>query len=166
MLNDSYIEQSFRAKPEKLFYVKMALSVWVTCIGVLMFLFITPQLGMIIVVVGISLMVYAAGEGRMEYEYTITNGNVDIAAIYNASRRRERMRFELEQVTMVVPKDSNRISHETFKKTRNYTSGYGREQEIALVVEMDGNKELILMEPDEKSLEHIKNYTKNKYYDI
>lgn len=58
MLGDSYIEQSFRARPDKLFYVKMALSVWVTCIGVLMFLFITPQLGMIIIVVGISLMVY------------------------------------------------------------------------------------------------------------
>lgn len=166
MLGDSYMEQSFRARPDKLFYVKMALSVWVTCIGVLMLLYITPQLGLIIVVVGISLMVYAAGDRRMEYEYTLTNGNVDIAVIYNASRRREKMHFDLEQVTMIVPKGSNRISHETFKKTRNYTSGFGREQEIALVVEVNGNKELIIMEPDEKSLEHIKNYTKNKYYDI
>ena len=166
MLSDSYIEQSFRAKPDKLFYVKMALAVWVTCIGVLMFLFITPQLGMIIIVVGIALMVYAAGERRMEYVYTLTNDNVDIAAIYNASRRKEKMHFGLEQVTMIVPKGSDRISHETFKKIRNYTSGFGREQEIALVLEVNGSKELIIMEPDEKSLQHIKNYTKNKYYDI
>ena len=166
MLNDNYVEQSFRTKPEKLFYVKMALAVWVTCMGLVMLLYIAPQLGLIITVVGICLIVYAAGDRSMEYEYTFTNDHVDIAAIYNASRRKEKMHFDMEQVTMIVPKGSNRISHETFKKTRNFTSGYGREQEIALVVDVNGNKHLIIMEPDERSLEHIKNYTKNKYYDI
>lgn len=165
MLKDSYIEQSLRTKPEKVYYVKLILAIWVICIGIFMVL-LGLGLGLIITVIGVALFIYALGEGRMEYEYILTNDNVDIAAIYNASRRKEKMHFELEQVTMIVPNGSNRISHETFKKTRNFTSRLGRGQEIALVVEINGHKELVLMEPDEKTLEHIKNYTKNKCYDI
>ena len=166
MLNDNYVEQSFRAKPDKLFYIKMFLAIWVTCIGLVMLLYIQPGLGLIITVVGVSLLVYAAGDRCLEYEYILTNDNVDIAAIYNASRRREKMHFCLEQVTMIVPNGSERISHETFKKTRKFLSGFGKEKEIALVVEVNGNKELVLMEANEKTIEHIKNYAKNKCYDI
>lgn len=100
----------------------------------------------------------------MEYEYTLTNGSVEIAAIYNASRRKEKKHFSLEQVSMVVPKDSPRISNERFVKTYDFTSKRHPEAVIAMVLDEKDKKQLILMEPNEKTMTHIKNYAKNKVY--
>ena len=134
--------------------------------GISTFLFVEPGWGFVVFVVGICLFFYFLGDCKLEYEYAMTNGSVEIAAVYNASRRKELMHFELEQVTMIVPKGSERIAHETFRKKRDFTSKKKKEKEIALVLELESGKELIFMEPNKKSLEHIKMYTKNKYYDI
>lgn len=165
MLNDSYVEQALKARPGNDFYVKLAISIWVIFMGIPV-LFFVGGVGIILSIIGICLFVYFLGYRNMEYEYTFTNGNIEVAVIYNASRRKELMHFEMDQVTMVVPEKSERISHENFVKTHNFTSGNKNRAGIAFVVEINGNKELVLIEPNEKSLEHIKGFAKNKMYDI
>lgn len=76
------------------------------------------------------------------------------------------MSFELDQVTMIVPKDSERISNENFAKKRDYSSRTGKGQVISLVIDLNGRRELVSMEPDEKLLAHIKTFARNKMYDI
>ena len=91
---------------------------------------------------------------------------IEIAAIYNASKRKELMHFEMEQVAMIVPENSNRIEHEVFAKKRNYTSGNKERNTVTMVVELNGHKEAVSMELNDKCMEHIRVYAKNKIYDL
>lgn len=165
MLSDSYVEQSIKAKPGNDFYLKLILSVLLAAIGCVLFLFI-GLIGFVLFLAGICMFFYFMGNRNMEYEYILTNGSVEIAAIYNASKRKELMSFELEQVTMIVPKDSNRIATERFSKKRDYSSRMREGKVISLVIEYNGRKELVSMEPNEKTLAHIKTYARNKMYDL
>lgn len=165
MFSDSYVEQAFRAKPAGDYYVKLFLSVLLAVAGCGA-VFFSVLIGFVLFLAGICLFFYFMGNRNMEYEYILTNGGVEIAAIYNASKRKELMSFELDQVTMIVPKDSNRIATETFARKRDYTSRTGDGKVISFVVEQNGSKELVMMEPNEKILAHVKNYARNKMYDI
>jgi hypothetical protein len=164
MLNDAYVEQSVKAKPGVVYFFKIFISVLLIVMG--LFLIWFGGLGLFVIALGIGLLVHFSGDARVEYEYTLTNGSVEIAAIYNASRRKEKIQFELDNVTMLVPKGSNRISREKFSKTYDFVSKSGEGQQISLVLEESGKKMLVNMEPDERSMNHIKTYAKNKCYDI
>lgn len=165
MLSDSYIEQAISAKPGKDYYIQLFLCVLLAAAGFVLFLFI-GALGLLVFILGICLFFYFLGNHKLEYEYILTNGSVEIAAIYNASKRKELMSFEMDQVTMIVPKDSNRISNENFAKKRDYSSRTGNGQVISFVLDLSGRKELVSIEPDEKILSHIKSFARNKIYDI
>lgn len=165
MLSDSYYEQAIKAKPGSDFYLKLLLSVLLAVAGCVLVLFV-GMIGLVLFLAGIFMFYSFIGNRNLEYEYTLTNGSVEIAAIFNASKRKELMSFELDQVKMIVPVDSNRITAESFAKKRDYSSRTGEGKVISLVVEKNGIKELVSLEPDEKTLEHIKAYAKNKMYDI
>lgn len=163
--SDSFVEQAIRTKADVTYFFKVFVSLLFVVFGVFILLFISP-VGMLSILIGICLYFYFSGDSNMEYEYTLTNGSVDIAVIYNSSKRKEKKHFSLDQVTMVVPKDSKRIEHERFTKTFDYTSKKDTASVIALVLEEKENKQLILMEPNEKTMQHIRAYAKNKIYDI
>lgn len=165
MFSDSYVEQVLKAKPDGTFYLKMFISSFFVVLGIISFPFIGST-GFVFAMLGICLFFCFFGDSNMEYEYTLTNGGVDVAAIYNASKRKEKKHFELEKVTMIVPKGSLRISQEKFAKKYDFTSKRAGDLIIALVLEEKGNKQLILMEPDEKTMAHIKSYAKDKMYDL
>lgn len=164
MLSDTYVEQSVQAKPGFDYFLKIFISIALIVVGIPL---IIGGLGLFMIAFGIVLLVVFAGDSRVEYEYTLTNGSVDIAAIYNASRRKEKMQFDLGNVTMVVPKDSNRINpQEKFLKKYSFLSKKGEGQQISIILEENGKKILVDMEPNEKSMEHIKMFAKNKCYDL
>lgn len=165
MLSDSYIEQVIKARPGKDYYSRMSAPLIVAVIGAISVLFI-GILGVFIFAIGIYLFMSNAGKGQMEYEYILTNGSVEIAAIYNANKRKEMTSFELEQVTMIVPQGSERIATEKFAKKRDYSSRTGKGQVISLVVEANGRREMVSIEPDERTMAHIKSYARNKMYDL
>ena len=163
--SDNYVEYAIKARPDTGFYVKLVVAIWVILLGIPMLLFV-GGVGVIISIIGICLLVYFWGFVKVEYEYTLTNGSIEIAAIYNASKRKELFHFEMEQVTMIVPENSNRIEHENFAKKRNYTSGNKDRNAVTMVVEVNGAKQAVSMELNEKCMDHIRLYGKNKIYDL
>jgi hypothetical protein len=165
MISDSYVEQALKAKPTGSYYGKMLLGVFLILLGAVLVLF-TGAIGLLVFIVGIVLCVYFREERNLEYEYILTNGSVQIAAIYNANRRKELLDFELDQVTMIVPKGSKRLETQHFAKKRDFSSRRGQGQVISMVVERNNRQELISMEPNEKTMAHIKTYARNKIYDL
>ena len=163
--SDNYVEYAIKARPGTSFYVKLVLAMWIILLGIPMLLFV-GGIGLIVSIIGICLFVSLWGFGKVEYEYTLTNGSVEIAAIYNASKRKELFHFEMEQVAMIVPENSNRIEHENFAKKRNYTSGNKERNAVTMVVEINGAKQAVSMELNEKCMDHIRLYAKNKIYDL
>ena len=139
------------------------LGIVITAIGILAF----PLIGavaLVIAVIGICIIVSFAQDKNVEYEYTFTDGSVEIAAVYNASKRKEIFSFEMNNVAMIVPFGSKRIENERFSKKRDYSSKKKNDKIYCFVIESDKEKQLVLLEPDEKAMTHIKTFGRNKMY--
>lgn len=163
MLGNSFYEMAVKSKATKDYYGKMILGIFITLLGVLAFPLI-GAISLVAVVIGVCIICSFAMDKNVEYEYTFTDGSVEIAAIYNASKRKELFSFELDNVMMIVPKDSPRIGNERFEKKRDYSSRTKDAKTIQLVLEMDKEKHLVILEPDERAKAHIKSYARNKIY--
>lgn len=164
MLNDSYIEYAVQSKPEKNFYLGELAGV--ICILLGFFLLMFDLVGIGVILIGIFLIGFFAGTRHVEYEYIITNGNVEISAIYGASRRTVKKQFDAANIKMLVPGDSNRITAEKFEKKYNFTSKKKDRPSVAAVIERDEKKELVLMELNDKCIDHMKTYIRHKVYDL
>ncbi len=163
MFDNSFYEMAVKARTMKDYYLKMFLGVVITVLGVLAFPLI-GAIALIIAVIGLFIIVTYAQDKNVEYEYTFTDSSIEIAAIINASKRKEIFEFDMEQVTMIVPLGSKRIENERFEKKRDYSSIKREDQVYCFVVENDKQKQLVMLEPDEKALKHIKTYGRNKMY--
>ncbi len=163
MFDNSFYEMAVKSKATGDYYGKMILGIIITAIGILAF----PLIGavsLVIAVIGICIVVSFAQDKNVEYEYTFTDGSVEIAAVYNASKRKEVFSFEMNNVTMIVPMGSKRIEHEKFSKKRDYSSKTRNDKIYCFIVETDKEKQLVMLEPDERALAHIKTYGRNKMY--
>lgn len=163
MFDSSFYEMAVKSKATGDYYIKMLLGIVITAIGILAF----PLIGavaLVIAVIGICIIVSFAQDKNVEYEYTFTDGSVEIAAVYNASKRKEIFSFEMNNVAMIVPFGSKRIENERFSKKRDYSSKKKNDKIYCFVIESDKEKQLVLLEPDEKAMTHIKTFGRNKMY--
>lgn len=165
MLSDCFAEQAVKTKPDREFYLRILIVILVFCLGGFIFLFLNPLLGLMLVMGDIWLICVFAGYIKKEYDYTFTNGGIEIAAIYKRSKRKELMHFDMDQVLMIVPENSPRIANEKVQRKRDYTSKKKGATKVAFLVEINKHKEIVLIEPNERSLNHIKNFSKHKYYE-
>ena len=165
MLGNSFYEMAVKSKAGADYYGKMALGIIVTLLGVLLFPLI-GAISLVIVVIGICIISAYAMDKNVEYEYTLTDGSVEIAVVYNGSKRKELFAFEMDNVSMIVPKGSLRIDNEKFNRKRDYSSKKKDAKIICLVLERDKEKQLVMLEPNEKAMEHIRIYARNKIYDL
>ncbi len=169
--SDSFLEQVVKnGKPNKYYYLKIVLSILVILTGWVIILFMgagimSIMVAPVIIIGGIFLFFYVLGFRRMEYEYTFTNGSIEIAGVYKASRR-EFFHFDFDQVLMITPANSKRLEHENIDRKSYFGSVKGNDHQIAMLVEINKKKELIIMEPNEKTMKHILLFAKNKCYDL
>jgi hypothetical protein len=133
-------------------------------LGVVALLF--DLVGILLIAGGIVLIVFFSKEKSVEYEYTITNGSVEVSAIYAASRRTLKKQFDASQISYICPSDSNRISGEKFAKQYNYTSKQADAKSVAVIIENNDKKELVLLELNERCIEHMKRFLHHKVYDL
>ncbi|MBQ8085007.1 MAG: hypothetical protein IJ232_02745 [Lachnospiraceae bacterium] len=163
-MNDSYVEYAVKSKSESNFYIGIISGIACIMLGILLLLF--DLVGIAVVLIGICLIVYFGQTKKVEYEYIITNGNVEISAIYGASRRKIKKQFDATNIKMLCPGDSNRLGGENFEKKYDFTSKRKDEPNVAAVIERDDKKELVLMELNDKCIDHMKTYLRHKVYDL
>lgn len=111
--------------------------------------------------------VYFAGRQNVEYEFTMTNENVDVDVIYNKQKRADVTEFSLNDVKVAAPEQSSRLEHERSKVTKRYYMGSGIKgrEAYSLIGEFGGICTEIIIEPTEKILEHIKYICKDTFYE-
>lgn len=163
-MNDSYVEYSVRSKAEPNFYIGIGLGIVSILLG--LFILLYDLSGIILFVIGIALIVVFLQMKNVEYEYIITNGDVEISAIYGASRRKVKKQFDASTVKYICAGNSNRIAGENIVKKYDYTSKRKDEPNVAVIIEKDEKKELVLMELNEKCVNHMKTYLRNKVYEL
>ena len=164
LMNDSYVEYAVKSKSEANFYLGIGAGIICILLGLGVLLF--DLVGLALVMIGIFLIGFFMKMKNVEYEYIITNGSFEISAIYGASRRKVKKQFDAADVKMVCPGDSNRIAGEKIEKRYDFTSKKNGEAKVAAIIEKNEKKELVLMELNDKCVNHVKTYLRHKVYDL
>lgn len=162
--SDSFVEQVVKkGKPMPYYYAKLVVAIVLVIISeAMIFLFGRLVTGPVIFIIAVYLFLIIIQYGNVEYEYTFTNGSVEIAGIYKASKRREFLHFDMDQVVMIAPADSEQIAAESFHRKSYFGSKQGSNTQIAMLVDVNKRRELVILEPDERSMEHIRLFGRNK----
>lgn len=167
MINDSYSEDLVVGKPTFINNMLLALSVLCILIGVSMTLFVSG-LGLIIIIIAVSALIFIMSRRKVEYEYIITNGDADIAVIFNKSVRKNKYAFTVEEINYIAPSNSPRfegdIKQGKIKKTLNFASNANEDHSYGFVIEKVGEKTLVILELSDKSVDIYKSCAKNKFY--
>ena len=156
-MNVVFKEQIVKRKPT----IKDALiRACLIVVVVLVFLVTIVQFGaigvLITAVVGFGAN-YVMGFLSVEYEYAITDKELDIDAIYARSRRKRVFSASLSNVEVMAHVSDNAHEH-TFSRMQklcDYTSATGNDNVYAFLLSYNGKYTKVLIEPNEKMLAAI-----------
>ena len=93
---------------------------------------------------------------KVEYEYSLFNNDFEIAAIYNKENRKNKLKIDINNIKIIEPIHSEKLTRYQPVKNYNYTS-YQRDANIYVLI-LNQNKSIysVLIEPDPTTLNYIK----------
>ncbi|MBR6345321.1 MAG: hypothetical protein IKR70_06270, partial [Lachnospiraceae bacterium] len=120
-----------------------------------------------IAVLSIFLLFRVLDWTRLEYEYTLTNGDIQIAKIAAAKKRKEVMTINLSDMKSLENKSSGKVQND-LRRTGNFeifdfTEQVKGAEYYALYVKTTKNDRIVILDLDENSLEHMKLFMKSKF---
>ena len=139
--------------------------------GVVLVLFISmsiiPAFGMIITIaVGFGAYIFL-GRLKREYEYSFTNGELDIDVIYNRSSRKRVFSGNVRSFELMAHVDdpSHQNSFASASEVKDYSTGTTSDRSYAFLVNYNSKRQKIIIEPNNELLEAIaKTLTRSKFY--
>ncbi len=162
---EKYNERLLPGKPGGAEILLVALSILFTLFSVLVTLIFLP-LGFIMLVSSVILNVQAFKNMSVEYEYIITEGEIDIAKINNKSRRKELKNIKPDDITIIRKANSDKAKNDiSLKKDKiiSYASDPESESCYAIYAKHGNGKEIIILDLDEASVEHLKAVYKRNF---
>lgn len=165
---DNYVEQIVDKLPSVKQKLALFGAIFVTAIGVTMIFFYSFSIGVAVIAVGAFLIYLAKMYQAMEYEYLFVNGDCDIAAIINKSNRKNTYSFKAGDVTRVLPYNSLKFQNElevnAELSVKDLSSGKrdNRGKCYAFLVNVKGGTLAVVLELNEKTIEHVESFYKNK----
>lgn len=163
---DFYEEKGIKAKSD----VKRTVSMWlvggVSLISLIATYWILPCFVIFIITLILFIMMFR--ERYIEYDYCFANDEIEIAKIMNQKRRRTAITFDMNNIRLIAPEDSIRLSNEREKNPQmrftDYTSEEPTDKVYGFVLDLRGINTIILLEPTETMMEHLKQLIPNKIY--
>lgn len=101
---------------------------------------------------------------NVEYEYALLNHDMQIDVIYNKAKRKSLMNIDIQAAEIIAPKKSPRLNSRHPDKIYDFSSGNVSAEVFAIHMPMDQKNVCIYIEPDEKMLNHMKQWTGSKMY--
>jgi len=130
-----------------------------SCMFLLLSIFIAPYLFMVPSVITVSLWVWQNYYSNVEYEYTYYDGDLNIAKIKNKAKRKHIVRVNMEDVLTIAPKgDRSVYKYETdnIYKYRDLSSGNTSAKVYELIFKGEKGMCRYEFEPDEEMLDAIR----------
>lgn len=168
-MNDVFIEKIVPRKKSGLDYLKIVglLLAYFILIFVAIF-FLAQYIAFLIplILFGGGWLVYMLITSlNIEHEYIVTNGDLDIDAIY-AQRKRKRQfagkAKEFELMAHVSDDEYKRLSANKSLKVLDATSNTGAKNTWFIVGQHKGQRTLVLLEPDERMMENLRRFNPSK----
>ena len=158
MLTDRMNERVVKAKAEGSSYLAIA-----GCI----LLILASAYGLVVSVIGGYLIAHFKEGFSLEYEYTLTNGDIDIAKIFAKNRRKDVRSISADSITYVNYADSDRVKNDLDIKRGKATirdySGKADDGKNVAVYSSEGDKESIdIINLDERCINHLREVLKSK----
>ena len=169
---DKTNERIVNGKAESKTYLAMVGCILLMLVGVVLLLLL-PTVGFLVIMAG-GYLIYMVKDGlSVEYEYTLINGDIDIAKILSKSRRKELRSIEVKDITYMDFADSDKVKNDLEVKkgqavNKNNTDGFSqqddtREGKPVAIYSKSGEKEYIeIFDFDEKCVTHMKDVLKMK----
>ena len=102
-----------------------------------------------------------------EFEYLFVGGDIDIDVIYSKQKRKRVMNVSLSEADLCAPLKSSRMDYYNGNqkiKTLDFSSGNESHNRFAIITRKDGETVRILIEPDEKLQQYMRNAAPNKVF--
>ncbi|MCL2421542.1 MAG: DUF6106 family protein [Defluviitaleaceae bacterium] len=107
------------------------------------------------------------GRLKREYEYSFTNGELDIDVIYNRSSRKRVFTGQVRNFELMAHIDDTRHqnSFASVAESKDYSTGTPSERSYVFIANYDNKRQKIIIEPNNEMLEAIaKSLTRSKFY--
>ncbi len=168
---DRYTEQILKKKPDGKQKLMLIGSIVIIAIGVYAMMFIHFSIGVAVTAIGGFLTYLAKLALDAEYEYLFINGDCDIARITNKSARKDIYSFKASDVQRILTYNSNKCQNE-FQvngelSIKSFTSGIKDNDNnwYVFFANAKSGTVAIILELNDKSIEHITDCYKNKIED-
>ncbi len=167
VVKDFYGEKGVVAKPN----MKKKAAMWTSAVLAVLCLigaFFLP-LCLLFSIAAIILFILLFRERYVEYDYCIANEEIEVAKVLNRSRRRKAISFDTSNIRLIAPGDSIRLSNEAQRNPQlrftDYTSMEPTDRVYGFVLDLQGVSTLILLEPTESMMKHLKRLIPDKVYE-
>lgn len=163
---DFYEEKGVVAKPKVKQLVTMWLSGGLALVSLIVSYWFFPSL--ILTFSAGLLFVLLFRERYIEYDYCFSTEEIEIAKIINRKRRRTAILFDMNNIRFIAPAESERLINEQERNPQmrftDYTALEPVDKVYGFVLDLRGINTIILLEPTEAMMEHLKQVIPNKIY--
>lgn len=162
---NEHIELLVAVKPNPLMNILKIILYIITGLGVIMTLLGILSIYPLILAIITGFAAYFVGlRADIEYEYTLTDREIDIDVIYSKQKRKSVTTLDLTKLEVMAPANSYKL--DSYKNrncsTEDYSSRNSESKNI-YVMYYDGSRRVVI-EPDEKLYKAIYNVAPHKVY--
>ncbi len=161
---DAFCEQIIKIKKTKKMYF-IQILVWLIAAIITAFcILLMGRLPIVIFLAAASIFgaFKLGGLLNIEYEYIITNGEMDVDKIINKSSRKNVLTFsckDVEEITVYSPEKAKNPNIKTYVCTDDFASSY-----IFKLSLKEGGMCALVLSPNEKTIENMKRYIPRSVY--
>ncbi len=163
---DMFIEKIVRKRKSTIDILLLLLIVVAVLIASYLLLMLIPQFAMILIIALFYLAYILISKLNIEYEYALTNGDLDIDMIINQKKRKRLLSVNCKDFDIVAKVDSSQYTRDIkeCKNIKDYTSRSKNAEVWFISMRKDGQATVILFEPLEKMIESFAVYIPRKVF--
>lgn len=165
---DNYTEQILESKTPTKYALFFSGGLACMITGIFVFMAVNVIIGFVLFIAGIVFFNIGKGAQNIEYEYLFVNGDFEVAMIKNKARRKKVCDVNDSDIIKILPYESDKGKNELDINSRltqkDFTSGCKDKSESWFIffVNRKNATDAVILELNEKSLEHCKNAYKKK----
>ncbi|MDP4177221.1 MAG: DUF6106 family protein [Bacillota bacterium] len=151
-------EQLIKTDKSSVYNAVKYASFGIAGIGFLMF-YQQPPLSILLIVIGVALFIYKR-HLYVEYEYILIDGEMDIDKIFEMSKRKTVVSFNVKEIELLALEDSNYVKDFSGKPSKIINAVPKDKEEKAYIAMVTGRKDRFQLRflPDEKILDLLYKY--------
>ncbi len=153
-MNEFYVEQLV---PSKVTNQSIFMRIGLVVLTLLAFAgsMIISLLFYVAVILGVVTFMSLKGSS-IEYEYIYLSGSLDIDKVIAKQKRKHMYTADVKDMIVIAPLDSVEVRPFQNVKTTDYSSGEARNTVYKMVLSKNGEKQAILLEPNQEILDAMK----------